>query len=59
MFPRDFRTPEQGKIKIFLNLSGKRWAKGEYLQGFSGCVPRWLLGLISGTLGSAGGLALS
>ena len=45
VFPRDFRRPNRAKVKVFLNLRGKRWAN---------CGLPWLRSSVA--LGSCSGL---
>ena len=51
VFPREFAIPQQGKSKSIFEIEGQKVAN-------CGCVPRWSLGLLWGSLGSAGGLPL-
>ena len=46
-----FSETKKGKSKETFENKGR-------IVGFRGCVPCWLLGLVSGPLGSAGGLPL-
>ena len=48
MFPRDFRTPKEGKIKIFLNLRGKRWANCGLPLGLASGLIGAYLGAVRG-----------
>ena len=51
MFPRCFAIPKEGKSKETFENKGKRWAN----CGLAWLRSSVLLGLISGSLGSAGG----